>query len=90
MDEASLRMTTALSFCTVPEPLRFAILGRITAWDPISRCLQIGPHDFWVARSVSVSAIAPGVHATVLGHVEPPDPRWIATELMLDGRLTLF
>jgi hypothetical protein len=31
-----------------------------------------------------VAGGAPGVHVTVLGHVEPPDPRWIITTLMLD------
>jgi hypothetical protein len=81
-------MTTTI--CPPTAPLRFAIVGRIAAWDPITRRVRIGPHDFWVARSVSVSAVAPGVHATVTGHVEPPDPRWIVTKLMLDGNLTLF
>lgn len=76
--------TTAVPFSTVLEPLRFAITGRIAAWDPIDRRLQIGPGDFWVAPDVSVSAVAPGLHVTVLGDVKPPDPRWIITTLMLD------
>jgi hypothetical protein len=40
------------------ESLRFAIAGRVTAWDPVER--------------------------RVIGHVEPPEPRWIVTVLKLD------
>jgi hypothetical protein len=77
-------MTTPPIAPAALEALRFAIAGRITAWDPTDRRVQIGPGDFWVAPGVSVSGVAPGVHVTVLGHVEPPDPRWIITTLMLD------
>jgi hypothetical protein len=67
------------------EPLRFAIAGRVTAWDPIARRLQMGECDFWVLPTVSVWDGIPGAAVMVMGHVEPPDPQWIVTVLKLDG-----
>jgi hypothetical protein len=66
------------------ESLRFAIAGRVTAWDPIERRLQMGQCDFWVVPTVSVSDVVPAAVVMVMGHVEPPEPRWIVTVLKLD------
>jgi hypothetical protein len=64
--------------------LRFAIAGRVTAWDPIDRCLQMGPCTFWLVSTVCVSGVVPGIEVMVSGHVEPPSPRWIVTALKVE------
>ena len=70
---------------TKMEPLQFAIAGRVTAWDPGARCLQMGQCDFWVVPNVTVSDVMLGAVVMVMGHVEPPDSRWIVTVLKLDS-----
>ena len=48
----------------------FAFAGTITAWEPPSRHLEIGPRAFKLAPGVPVSGLAAGVHVTLAGYVE--------------------
>jgi hypothetical protein len=65
-----------------PELLQFGFGGRITAWDPINRRLEIGTRTFFVAPGVVVDRLAAGVKVTLTGYVEHPGAvgaRWIVT-----------
>jgi hypothetical protein len=54
------------------EPIRFAIAGRVTAWDPSDQRLHIGPYTLWVVRSTAVAGVSPGVEVSVAGYFAPP------------------
>src|SRR5262245_10281907 len=73
---------------TLPErpPLRFAMGGDVTDWDPITRRLRLGPTEMWVASSVAVPEITPGAAVTVIGHVEGAVPRRVVTVLTVQRR----
>jgi len=66
-----------------PEPFQFVIAGIISAWSPVTRLLQIGGHELWVARDVSVTNVATGHRSTAVGHVEPTGRR-VVTRLTVD------
>ena len=51
-------------------PLRFALDGVITTWEPLERRLQISGETCWVAPEVTVSGVAKGVRALAIGHRE--------------------
>ena len=40
-------------------PLRLVMVGDVSVWDPITRRLELGPSEVWVAHTVSVSGMAP-------------------------------
>jgi hypothetical protein len=60
-----------------PEPLRFAVSGRIKLWDPVKRWLWIDEHPLWVAPGITVPD--PGTTVTTVGHREKPNGRWVVT-----------
>jgi hypothetical protein len=62
-------------------PLRFAMGGDVTVWDPTARRLQLGSTELWVAPGVAVSDLTPGATVSVIGHVEGSIPRRIVTAL---------
>jgi hypothetical protein len=82
--EVSPVSTTTPSSPQGPERLQFSFAGRISVWDPIDRCLEIGTRHFWVVPGVSVTGVVRGAEVTVTGHVErsgDAGARWIVTNL---------
>ncbi len=51
-----------------PHPLRFLISGVVSAWNPVTRVLQIGEHTFWATPDVSVMGMATKLKVTAIGH----------------------
>jgi hypothetical protein len=66
-------------------PRSFSIAGTIVTWDAVGRWFRIGERTLWVAPSVSVAGLAPGVRVTASGHQEDRTARWIVTNLRLDA-----
>jgi hypothetical protein len=69
-----------------PLLLPFSFAGRVIAWNPTDRYLEIGVRTFRVASSVRVASLVPGVDVTVAGYVERPTDsasRWVVTKLIV-------
>ena len=67
-------------------PLRFAMVGDVSGWDPITRRSELGPSEVWVAPTVSVSGMAPGAVATAIGHINNTVPGRVVTALSVQPR----
>jgi hypothetical protein len=74
-------MATASPSPHPPDPLRFTIMGPVTAWDPAARHLQIGERNLWVAQRVSVADVVQGVEVSASGFREGPSARWVVRKL---------
>jgi hypothetical protein len=76
-------MATASPSPPPPDPLRFTIMGPVTAWDPAARHLQIGERHLSVARRVSVAGVVQGIEVSASGFREGPSARWVVRKLKL-------
>ena len=76
-------MATASPSPDPPDPLRFTIMGPVTAWDPAARHLQIGERHLWVAKRVSVAGVVPRIEVSASGVRAGPSARWIVRKLKL-------
>ena len=76
-------MATASPSPHPPDPLRFTIMGPVTAWDPAARHLRIGERHLWVAPRVSVAGVVQGVEVSASGFREGPSARWVVRKLNL-------
>jgi hypothetical protein len=77
-------MATAYPSPHPPGPLRFTIMGPVTAWDPAARHLRIGERHLRVAPRVSVAGVVQGVEISASGVRKGPGAaRWVVTKLSL-------
>ena len=53
-----------------PNPLQFLISGIVSAWDPVTRLLQVSRYELWVAPEVVLAHEAVGARGTASGHEE--------------------
>jgi hypothetical protein len=66
-----------------PNPLRFLISGKVSAWNPVTRLLHIGECEFWVSPEVLPANVAVGARFAASGYEEPSGRR-VVTRFTLD------